>query len=632
MAWDPDEAGSSAYIKFGSYEQDNDLANGPEPIEWKILKQEEGRLLLMSRYGLDAKTYNETDEEVTWETCTLREWLNGAFFLEAFGEEEANLIEPSYVETADNSEAYPVTVGGNPTGDQLFLLSEEEVEEFLDGGRMVQPTEYAKAQSVYIGPNGNARVWLRSPGYEQNGAQIITEEGKIEKRGDYVSIIRHAVCPAMWVTVTDNIASQMEVGASNTEIGSTVVFGRYDYDRFAVGEEPLSWTVLDVKDGKMLLFCDVAVSTVTYSELDYLLGESGFINDAFSEEERAYIVLTKTRLSSADLYPDVKHGNTGERYAFVLNMEEVERYSGTMKEEIAVESWLSDYTIVTYGKRGESKEKTRFYLKEDGNIGSSSKITDWEERTDLDEATLHAVRPAMWVDTAVLQSGFTDKKEGEEQRLGSGHQVLTVSDEENNIVIFGRYEQDGDESNGAEPIEWLILDKIGEDTFVLISKYALANEIYYYDENLSFELSCYLSTTWDESLIRQWLNGTFYDAAFNGDEKRLIKETEVSVVRRNSDYTTTVQDYVQDYVYLLSKEEAENYFSEEYYERYGWSDGSGYAVPTPYLHKGKDPTRGWMTRDSMVMGSSTTFAAKYSAGSFSAPELIRPVIQVSVAE
>ena len=45
-------------VAFGRYEQDNDLTNGPEPIEWIVLDVVDGektKALLLSKYGLDAK-------------------------------------------------------------------------------------------------------------------------------------------------------------------------------------------------------------------------------------------------------------------------------------------------------------------------------------------------------------------------------------------------------------------------------------------------------------------------------------------------------------------------------------------------------------------------------------------------
>ena len=46
------------YFTFGAYEQDNNLANGPEPIEWIVLAKEEKKILIISRYGIDACPYN----------------------------------------------------------------------------------------------------------------------------------------------------------------------------------------------------------------------------------------------------------------------------------------------------------------------------------------------------------------------------------------------------------------------------------------------------------------------------------------------------------------------------------------------------------------------------------------------
>ena len=50
------ETGDSIFL--GAYEQDNDPANGKEPIEWIVLAEKEGRLLLLSRYALDCVSFS----------------------------------------------------------------------------------------------------------------------------------------------------------------------------------------------------------------------------------------------------------------------------------------------------------------------------------------------------------------------------------------------------------------------------------------------------------------------------------------------------------------------------------------------------------------------------------------------
>ena len=45
------------YIKFGEYEQDNNLTNGKEDIEWLVLEVKDGKALVVSKYLLDCKPF-----------------------------------------------------------------------------------------------------------------------------------------------------------------------------------------------------------------------------------------------------------------------------------------------------------------------------------------------------------------------------------------------------------------------------------------------------------------------------------------------------------------------------------------------------------------------------------------------
>lgn len=48
------EVAVNDHVFFGHYEQDNDLTNGAEAIEWRVLKVENGEALLISQYALDS--------------------------------------------------------------------------------------------------------------------------------------------------------------------------------------------------------------------------------------------------------------------------------------------------------------------------------------------------------------------------------------------------------------------------------------------------------------------------------------------------------------------------------------------------------------------------------------------------
>lgn len=76
------------YVSFGKYEQDNNTSNGKEKIEWLVLEVKDGKALVISKYALDCKPYNTSSTNVTWETCSLRNWLNNDFINSAFSATE----------------------------------------------------------------------------------------------------------------------------------------------------------------------------------------------------------------------------------------------------------------------------------------------------------------------------------------------------------------------------------------------------------------------------------------------------------------------------------------------------------------------------------------------------------------
>ena len=79
-----DEKTNYSIVKFGHYEQDGNKSNGAEEIEWLVLDNNGREATLISKYCLDTKQFNDEYIEVTWETCTLRTWLNNDFLENAF--------------------------------------------------------------------------------------------------------------------------------------------------------------------------------------------------------------------------------------------------------------------------------------------------------------------------------------------------------------------------------------------------------------------------------------------------------------------------------------------------------------------------------------------------------------------
>lgn len=168
---------------FGEYEQDGNLENGPEPIEWIVLQNKLGKIYAMSKYGLDCKPYHHTKEAVTWETCSLREWMNGEFYEMAFTSDEKELIADTTLINSDNP--YYYIDGGNNTVDKVFLISYNEVSLYSAGHGYIfehglcMPTVYAKNQGVYVDTRWITQCewWLRTIGINESSATIGTKEG-----------------------------------------------------------------------------------------------------------------------------------------------------------------------------------------------------------------------------------------------------------------------------------------------------------------------------------------------------------------------------------------------------------------------------------------------------------------------
>ena len=192
---------------FGSYEQDNNTSNGKEEIEWQILEKQDNKILLISKYALDCQQYNTEQTDVTWETCTLRSWLNSTFINNAFTEAEQSMIADTKV-TADKNPNYS-TNPGNDTTDKIFLLSINEVNKYFttDESRKCVPTAYAIEQGAYTsdsyttGGKATCWWWLRSPGSSQDFASLVYFGGSVSNFGYYVDGSSGCVRPALWINL-----------------------------------------------------------------------------------------------------------------------------------------------------------------------------------------------------------------------------------------------------------------------------------------------------------------------------------------------------------------------------------------------------------------------------------------------
>ena len=144
-------------VTFGSY-------------EWYIIGKSDNGVTLLMKENLTTKAYYDNGTNTTWESCTLRTYLNGEFY-NSFSADDKAKIALTHNTNLDNPE-YGID-GGNDTNDYIYLLSIDE----------------ANALDDTIRANGSL-WWLRSPGSDSDRALLVDQYGDVDTYGRYVDLVR----------------------------------------------------------------------------------------------------------------------------------------------------------------------------------------------------------------------------------------------------------------------------------------------------------------------------------------------------------------------------------------------------------------------------------------------------------
>ncbi len=212
-------------VYFGSYPQSDATGETKEPIKWRILSINGTEAFLVADQNLDVYRYNKKYTSVTWESSTIRSWLNGyGSGANAYGKDYSsdNFINRAFTSTEQAAIPYVSVVnednpkygteGGNDTLDKIYLLSISEVSNaaygFLpyknesnnDNARKRTNTAYVAAGGT-IG-SSTAWWWLRSPGRDSYRAADVDSYSDVHRFGFYVNGSGGAVCPALHLNLS----------------------------------------------------------------------------------------------------------------------------------------------------------------------------------------------------------------------------------------------------------------------------------------------------------------------------------------------------------------------------------------------------------------------------------------------
>lgn len=225
-------------IKFGKYQQGLTAGSSliEQPIEWIVLEKKDNRVLLLSKYILDLKCYNDLfDPEISYENSSLRKWLNNDFFNEAFSDEDKERIQPMALLNNAN-EKYNVS-NTNTTIDKVFILSIDDIVKYFGEGAKTENgyefdqnvatsgTEYAQVKTndaydydapnlqlyvynndedkkeEYEWANGNSPYWLRSVVGELGNVAAIDYNSFFDMSGIMQNMPYLGVRPAICINI-----------------------------------------------------------------------------------------------------------------------------------------------------------------------------------------------------------------------------------------------------------------------------------------------------------------------------------------------------------------------------------------------------------------------------------------------
>ena len=233
------------YITFGSYEQDGNISNGKEPIEWLVLSKNNKEMLLLSKYALEYLPYNDTNyypdgddrykKPATWETCLVRKFLNNDFYDSAFSKEEKKLIKTTVLN--NSTKMGDVYIKVNDTKDNVFLLHYDDVinkkygfskaVKVDDIYRRCALTPYAEqiansrwkmnhTSSDYMTEDGDfAYEWcLRNLGSDESFVSVVTKSGSIYTMYPFTNLVKtgqgYGIRPALYIDMSSFKVTDVE--------------------------------------------------------------------------------------------------------------------------------------------------------------------------------------------------------------------------------------------------------------------------------------------------------------------------------------------------------------------------------------------------------------------------------------
>jgi hypothetical protein len=183
-------------VLFGRFETDTSKP-GTERLEWIVIGKEGDKIKLLASKGIAGSYYHQKHEDITWEKCDLREYLNSTYFTDMFSKYEWSCV-------CDNADVFTLL-----TVDELYELYPNAED------RKLIVTDYAQATGTNANRisklhqwdmKGYDSSWWWLKGSNKEGeitAPIVEIDGSIYENKKYVNKPGGAIRPVLYLTCGD---------------------------------------------------------------------------------------------------------------------------------------------------------------------------------------------------------------------------------------------------------------------------------------------------------------------------------------------------------------------------------------------------------------------------------------------
>lgn len=161
---------------------------------WEVIYRDDNRALLLSAFPVAFRKFDTYGHTRLWKDCTLRKWLNGAFYDSLACGEYVSTVELQTVKEPQKS-AYKNDYGLTyTTEDSVFLLSAKEVKQYMTSNQARQ------WPFPYVGPRF---MGYRVSGWGLRDCCVVTPKGTVSRTETINDSSKILVRPAFWVNLSD---------------------------------------------------------------------------------------------------------------------------------------------------------------------------------------------------------------------------------------------------------------------------------------------------------------------------------------------------------------------------------------------------------------------------------------------